>query len=85
MTDATNTHYAVIVFSGDPASEHPDAELRGSHPTMQLLACGPERFCWDTLTTHTATVPLRQWETAEVLARDPATVIRPPWATGTPE
>lgn len=23
-----NTHYAVIVFSGDPACEHPDEEIR---------------------------------------------------------
>jgi hypothetical protein len=82
---AENTHYGVIVFSGDPDAEHPDDELRGSHPTMRLIACGPERFCWDALTTYTATCPLREWETAEVLARDLATVMRPSWATGAPE
>jgi hypothetical protein len=64
-----NTHYAVIAFSGDPADEHPDDDLRGSYPSLQLVACGPEEFCWVSLAKWTATHPLRLWETAEVLAR----------------
>lgn len=65
-----NTHYGVIVFSGDPASEHPDEELRGSGPSMCLIATGSEEFCWDALARWTANHPLRVWEEAEVLARD---------------
>lgn len=72
-----NTNYAVIVFGGDPASEHPDEELRGSSPTMTFLAAGPEEFCWEAVERWTAKHPLRMWETAEVLARDPSVVRTP--------
>lgn len=67
-----NSHYAVIAFSGDPAREHPDPELRGKAPHLRLIACGDESFCWAALTRWTAGHPLRRWETAEVLQRDPA-------------
>jgi len=69
-----NTHYAVLVFSGDPANEHPDEELRGSHPTMQILACGPEQFVIDAVSEWTLKHPLRTWERVEILARDPILV-----------
>jgi hypothetical protein len=69
-----NTHYAVITFSGDPASEHPDEELHGAAPCLTFIASGPEKFCWDALFRWTAEHPLRMWEEAEVLARDPALV-----------
>lgn len=72
-----NTHYGVIVFSGDPDEEHDDPELRGSPPTMNYIASGPEQFCWDSLASWTLKHPLRQWEDCEVLARDPS-VIRDP-------
>ena len=74
MSDTRNTHYAVIVFSGDPASEHPDEELRGRPPSLEFIACGPREFCWMALVDWTAEHPLRQWEEAEVLARDPGLV-----------
>lgn len=64
-----NTHYALIMFSGDPDEEHPDPDLRGTGPSATLIAAGPEDFCWETLTTWTAKHPLRQWEDAEVVAR----------------
>jgi hypothetical protein len=64
-----NSHYAVVVFSGDPANEHPNEELRGHAPCMDLIACGDEAFCWDSLSRWTTTHPLRMWETAEVLVR----------------
>lgn len=70
------THYAVVMFGGDPASEHPDDDLRGEAPTMTLIAAGPEAFCWDAVAKRTASHPLRMWETVEVLARDPS-VVRP--------
>ncbi len=66
-----NTHYAVITFSGDPNNEHPDEDLRGSHPLMERIACGSEDFCWLALARRTDRHPLRMWEEAEVLARDP--------------
>lgn len=65
-----NTHYGVIVFSGDPAREHPDPDLNGHPPSMTLIATGPEDFCWRALGQWTAKHPLRMWEEAEVLARD---------------
>jgi hypothetical protein len=65
----TNTHYGAIVFSGDPACEHPEEELRGHRPSIDLIACGPEEFCWESLAAYTKAHPLRLWETAEVLAR----------------
>jgi len=72
-----NTHYAVVAFSGDPASEHPDPDLCGAEPSLTLIACGPEQFCWDAVTRWTAIHPLRMWEKAEVLARDPSAVRDP--------
>ena len=71
-----NTHYGVLVFSGDPASEHPDGELRGQPPSLTFIACGDEDFCWERLARWTDTHPLRQWEEAEVLTRAPS-VVRP--------
>lgn len=77
-----NTHYGVLVFSGDPAEEHPDQDLRGQPPLMTRIACGPEEFCWAALEAWTAKHPLRMWEDAEVLTRHPS-VVRPviptPW------
>lgn len=73
-----NTHYGVIEFGGDPAAEHPDEELRGSGPTLTLICAGPEEFCWAALARWTAKRPLRLWETAEVVARDPA-LVRDQW------
>lgn len=75
-----NTHYAVIVFSGDPASEHTDPDLRGSAPTLTFIACGPEDFCWQSLAEWTGKHPLRMWEDAEVLARHES-VVRIPEGT----
>lgn len=72
-----NTHYAVIEFSGDPAEEHPDEELRGHSPSLTMIACGPEEFCWDALAKWTVSHPLRMWETAEVLTRHPSVVRAP--------
>lgn len=69
-----NTHYGVIAFSGDPADEHPDPELRGCAPRLDLIACGSEEFCWVQLERWTAEHPLRMWEEAEVLVRDAANV-----------
>jgi hypothetical protein len=69
-----NTHYAVIVFSGDPASEHEDEELRGHAPSLRMVACGSEDFCWDALVNWVVAHPLRKWEDGEVLAREPEKV-----------
>lgn len=71
-----NTHYAVLVFSGDLDEEHPDPDLNGSGPRMELIAAGPEDFCWQALADWTAEHPLRMWEDAEVLARHES-VVRP--------
>lgn len=65
-----NTHYGVIMFSGDPDGEHGDSDLQGHSPSMTLICAGQEQFCWDSLATWTTKHPLRQWEDAEVLARD---------------
>jgi hypothetical protein len=70
----SNTHYAVIAFSGDPAGEHPDEDLRGQAPSLTFIASGPQLFCWRALVQWTTDHPLRQWEEAEVLARDPEIV-----------
>lgn len=78
-----NTHYAVVAFSGDPAGEHPDEDLRGHGPSLTLVGCGPEAFCWQALAKWTERHPLRLWETAEVLARDPS-VVRVPTTEETP-
>lgn len=72
-----NTHYGVITFSGDPAEEHPDPELRGRGPSLDLIACGDEDFCWKALARWTATHPLRLWEEVEVLERHPSVVRAP--------
>lgn len=72
-----NTHYAVIHFSGDPADEHPDDELRGQGPRLELIAAGDEEFCWGALARWTQTHPLRLWETAEVVSRCPSVVRTP--------
>lgn len=72
-----NTHYAVIAFSGDPAEEHPDPELRGQGPSLDLVACGPEEFCWTALDKWTRAHPLRMWEEAEVLERHKSVVREP--------
>lgn len=70
-----NTHYAVLVYSGDP-----DGEQDGHGPEMTLIACGPEQFCWDSLSRWTDSHEMRRWEHGEVLARDPSTVRIPPVA-----
>lgn len=69
-----NTHYALITFSGDPAEEHPDEELRGKGPSLELIAAGNQTFCWQALADWTKTHPLKMWQTAEVVARDPLIV-----------
>lgn len=71
-----NTHYGIVVFSGDPASEHPDAELRGQSPSITLIACGPEQFCWDRLVSWADSHPLRMWEDVEVVTRHSSVVRR---------
>lgn len=70
----SNTHFAVIYFSGDPGAEHPDPELNGKSPGLTLLAAGSEQSCWDAAREWTQVHPLRLWETVEILARDPAMV-----------
>lgn len=69
-----NTHYGVIVFGGDFDRDHPDPELQGEAPRMEMIACGPAEHCWDALRDWTAKHPLRRDEHAEVLARDPDAV-----------
>lgn len=78
----SNTHYGVITFSGDPADEHPDDELRGAAPLFRYIAAGSEEFCWGALTNWTNIHPLRMWEEAEVLTRDPALVANQEAAAG---
>jgi hypothetical protein len=70
----SNTHYAVLAFSGDPDEEHPDEELRGTGPSLTLIAAGDEDFCWESLARWTEKHPLRMWEEAEVLVRHPSVV-----------
>lgn len=69
-----NTHYAVVVFGGDPGAEHPDEELRGRGPHLELIACGSESFCWEHVSVWVGNHPLQDWQTVEVLMRDPAVV-----------
>lgn len=76
-----NTHYGVIHFTGDPVGEHPDPQLRGKGPSLELIAAGPEDYCWKALERWSASRPLRQWETAEVLARHPSVVVPPAGST----
>ena len=80
-----NTHYALIMFSGDPANEHPDADLRGQAPSATFIAAGPEQFCWDSLTQWTAKHPLRMWEEAEVVERHSSVVRLPVALPGKPQ
>lgn len=75
-----NTHYGVVSFSGDPASEHPDETLRGSGPILELIACGPEQFCWEALDRWTSAHPLRLWEEVEVLERHPSMLSNEGWS-----
>lgn len=72
-----NTHYGVIAFSGDPDGEHPDPDLRGRGPHLEMIACGSEEFCWAQLATWTANHPLAMWQEAEVLERHPSVVRQP--------
>jgi len=65
----SQTHFAVIYFRGDPGDEHPDEELRGWAPKLELIAAGPVEHCWAALDRWTTTHPLRDGETAEVLER----------------
>lgn len=65
-----NTHYGVVVFSGDPDGEHDDPDLNGHSPSIMLICSGSKQFCWDSMTTWTAKHPLRKWEYVEVLAKD---------------
>lgn len=65
-----NTHYAVVVFTGDPGAEHPDPELNGRAPHLELIACGPEEFCWKAAREWVGTHPLKMWQSIEVLRRD---------------
>lgn len=64
-----NTHYAVLTFSGDPDGEHPNEELRGTGPSLTLIAAGDEDFCWKSLEAWTEKHPLRRGEDAEVVER----------------
>ena len=72
-----NSHYAVVVFEGDPASEHPDPELCGHGPRLTLVGAGSADFCWTVIGRWTSTHPLRQWEHAEVVARSPELLAEP--------
>lgn len=69
MGTVSNTHYAVIVFDGDFDNDHPDEELRGHAPSLSLIGCGPEEFCWEAVRKWTEKRPLRRNETVEVLTR----------------
>jgi hypothetical protein len=73
-----NTHYAVLVFEGDPAAEHPDPELRGRGPRLTLIGAGSPDFCWAAIDRWTTRHPLRRWEHAEVVARAPEMIAEHP-------
>ena len=75
MSDCGNTHYAVVSFSGDPSNEHPDPDLNGRGPHLDLIASGSEQFCWDALAAWTLKHPIREWQAAEVLERHATVVI----------
>ena len=66
-----NSHYAVVVFDGDPGGEHADPNLRGRGPHLTLIGAGSEDFCWSAIADWTNEHPLRPCEHAEVLARSP--------------
>lgn len=70
----SNTHYAVLVFMGDLDGDHPDEALRGAGPSLTLIACGPEDFCWEALAEWAAKNLLRRGEEAEVVARHPSVI-----------
>lgn len=72
------THYALLVFGGDPGREHPDADLRGRGPQLSLIGAGSEEFCWSAIAEWTSRHPLREGEHAEVVARAPDMVTRYP-------
>lgn len=80
-----NTHYAVLVFSGDYDNDNPDPELRGKGPDLTLIAAGPEEHCWTTLAEWTEKHGLRRDEHAEVLTRCPSAVRPPPSTLPSPE
>jgi hypothetical protein len=65
-----NTHYALVVFSGDFDGDHPDPDLRGTGPSATLVAAGPAAHCWKALAAWTERHPLRRDEAAEVVLRD---------------
>ena len=73
-----NTHYAIVVFGGDPGGEHPDPELRGCGPQLTLIGSGSEEFCWSAITDWTSNHPLRQSEHAEVVAQSPQMITQRP-------
>jgi hypothetical protein len=73
-----NTHYAIVVFDGDPGGEHPDPELCGRGPHLTLIGSGSEDFCWSAITDWTGTHPLRHCEHAEVVARSPEMTVEYP-------
>lgn len=63
------THFAVIYHAGDPGADHPNPELRGRGPSLDLIAAGPEEHCWAALREWTTRHPLRRGESAEVVER----------------
>lgn len=65
-----NTHYALVVFSGDFAGDHPDPDLRGTGPSATLIAAGPSPHCWRAAAAWTERCPLRRDEAIEVVLRD---------------
>jgi hypothetical protein len=79
-----NSHYAVVVFEGDPGGEHPDAELRGHGPRLTLIGSGSADFCWAVIASWTGRHPLRQWEHAEVVARSPEMIAEHPGRQSAP-
>lgn len=63
------THFGVIHFLGDLDDEHPDPDLKGRGPHIEVIAAGGEDHCWRALAEWTVKHPLRLFESAEVLAR----------------
>jgi hypothetical protein len=64
-----NTHYALVVFSGDYDNDHPDPDLRGRAPDADLIAAGPEQFCWEAAARWTTKRPLQRGQHVEIVAR----------------
>lgn len=54
------THYALLIFGGDFDDDHPNEELRGSHPRIEFLGAGDEEFCWRAIAQWTEKIPLRR-------------------------